>query len=432
MGVLIEVRGFAHIRPIFTEEANYLKKKVNIDIPLEKCFMESNIVKAFTSYDETVNLFKISTEKVTQQVKLIKSYEESGNLLDWNQLLELYNNRLESLERVSLEKINYYLSQYFSFSPAIMTSGGKDSTVITHLVRNIHPSMPAYYNCTSNEVGEHIKYVKSIPNLTFINPSISFFKYCETNNFVPSRFARACCRIYKEELTLKKLDTTKNLLFFMGMRNNESRKRANYEDEHHISSYPSNWISILPIREWNNLDIWLYIFKNKIQVSPIYEKGFNRCGCIVCPYRTSYEDILTKEFYPYYIDKFRNIMTKNFISNRRWIYLNCTLQEFIDFGWKSGKVRDKANQDVIIEFSNYTGISIDESMKFFDQTCDCQRNNLKPKHLNDTEIALNLKLIGRNTDKLFCIKCLSSTTGVNTDTLQKLAAEFKENGCKLF
>ena len=68
-------------------------------------------------------------------------------------------------------------------------------------------------------------------------------------------------------------------LFFMGMRNQESAKRSNYGDEWKNEKWGEReWNAILPIRTWNELDIWLYILKNNIDVNPKYKKGYSRVG----------------------------------------------------------------------------------------------------------------------------------------------------------
>ncbi|MEM2925592.1 MAG: phosphoadenosine phosphosulfate reductase family protein, partial [Methanocellales archaeon] len=42
-------------------------------------------------------------------------------------------------------------------------------------------------------------------------------------------------------------------------------------------------ISASPIQNWTALHIWLYIFREKAEYNSLYEKGFDRIGCWLCP-----------------------------------------------------------------------------------------------------------------------------------------------------
>lgn len=88
-------------------------------------------------------------------------------------------------------------------------------------------------------------------------------------NFIPTRFARACCSIFKEGAMIDYLNKDDKYLFFMGMRNQESAKRSDYGDE---------WNAILPIRTWNELDIWLYILKIILMSILNIKKGIVELG----------------------------------------------------------------------------------------------------------------------------------------------------------
>ncbi|PAB60814.1 phosphoadenosine phosphosulfate reductase family protein [Anaeromicrobium sediminis] len=449
-------RKFSGIRPVFEQEIKYLKDKLGIEIPSNKCFMERLQIKAFTGKEKTKILYKIKVnrEEMKLEVKESCNYDES-KLLNWDEIIQLYSDKLLNLEKESISLITNKLNQYYEHHPLVLTSGGKDSTVLLHLVRSANPNIKAICNNTSNEAGEHYIHLKKIPNLEWIHPKVAFLKYCEQENFIPSVFGRNCCRVYKHETTIEKLEQEKKYLFFMGMRNVEGQKRAEYIDEHNADYYPVTWKGILPIRKWNTLDIWLYILDKKLEFSQIYIKGYSRCGCLICPYRTLYEDILTREYFLKRIKRFEKIQENNFKTKKRWIYLNCTLQEFIDYGWKGRRVREEPTQEVIEEFADYMGIKEEIAKKYFNQVCNCQRNKEKQLFLKDFEVALNLKYLGRKTNKLLCINCLAeylaqseiedikrrnkrhktkvkNAIGNKKKELEKNIEQFKSQGCQLF
>lgn len=58
--------------------------------------------------------------------------------------------------------------------------------------------------------------------------------------------------------------------------------------------------------------------------------------------------------------------------------------------------------------------------------CECQ------KKLHKDEIALSKKLLGVNTDDLYCLSCLGEYLNCSVEDLKIKIMEFKEQGCTLF
>ena len=54
------------------------------------------------------------------------------------------------------------------------------------------------------------------------------------------------------------------------------------------------------------------------------------------------------------------------------------------------------------------------------------------KVLSKDEIALNKKLISKNTKQFMCIDCLAKYLGTTVEVLKDKINEFKEEGCTLF
>lgn len=57
---------------------------------------------------------------------------------------------------------------------------------------------------------------------------------------------------------------------------------------------------------------------------------------------------------------------------------------------------------------------------------NCSRELIKD------EIALNKKMIGKNTKQYLCLDCLSDYLNTDQDILLDKIAQFKEEGCTLF
>jgi phosphoadenosine phosphosulfate reductase len=42
-------------------------------------------------------------------------------------------------------------------------------------------------------------------------------------------------------------------------------------------------VSAAPIHHWTALHVWLYLFMEKASYNVLYEQGFDRIGCYMCP-----------------------------------------------------------------------------------------------------------------------------------------------------
>ncbi len=52
--------------------------------------------------------------------------------------------------------------------------------------------------------------------------------------------------------------------------------------------------------------------------------------------------------------------------------------------------------------------------------------------LNKDEIAVSKKLLSRDIDKYFCIKCLADYFETTEEILEERIEDFKRDGCELF
>lgn len=94
---------------------------------------------------------------------------------------EYTNEQLKHLQSLPLEEkvqitigriIQWY--NYWNGNVYVSFSGGKDSTVLLHLVRSIYPDVTAVFSNTGLEYPEIQQLVKSMPNVTVIRPEKRF------------------------------------------------------------------------------------------------------------------------------------------------------------------------------------------------------------------------------------------------------------------
>ena len=79
----------------------------------------------------------------------------------------------------------------------------------------------------------------------------------------------------------------------------ESWNRAALEE---TSQNPANplQLNISPIRNWRALEVFLYLWWQKVDINPLYERGIERIGCYVCPSMLESEYEVLRDMYPDY------------------------------------------------------------------------------------------------------------------------------------
>ena len=409
------------MKPVFKEELEFLNIPIN-----DKLWVDS---RCYYVFDKEYNKVKLgrSIDKIPSDLSMYLTHNEYTHYY--------YTNFTEN--KVEIEKVNLenYLKTHKYDDIIISVSGGKDSTIVADISLDI---CKKYYNTriifanTTNETHYTYRYVKQTYSpLEILNPAKGFYQWCKDNKFIPTRVARACCSIFKEGNIIPYLDNTKKLLHICGIRKSESLNRSTYtqvrKGKWDNKLAQENWDMYLPIIEFDDLDVWAYLLHNKIKFNQLYRFGYNRVGCTNCPYRTDYELKLNEHFLPTYDEHWKKLLTYIFIENGISAVINCTLDEFLNGAWKAGVYREKATFEVINEFAQFKGISYEKAERYFkSNTCTCG------KKLSKDAIALNMKLLGRETDTRLCLKCLANLLGTTQKQLKKDIENFKKDGCQLF
>lgn len=429
------------MNPIFSEYCKFLKDKVDLDLEEGYYWIDNRIIKAFDKQGNIHKLYRIviDNKDLSVSYKVPKGYAkvEDIDIATWNEVVEMNKDHLEQIESGSKQLIIDKMDKFKGYIPLVPVSMGKDSQVTCHLVRECSPDTKAIFNNTTLDCADTYLMAKKFPNCEFMNPKQGFYQYIYQYNVIPSRFNRYCCRIFKTGEMVKRLDHNTSYLMFLGMRNEESNTRSGYGDEVVNPEWGNTkWQGILPIRTWSELDVWLYTFWRNIEINPKYKKGYSRCGCaIACPFSGKSTWVLDRYWYPTMRDRWEKILKDDFINNKKWITLNCTLEEYINEAWNGGVFRPEPTQEVISEYAKYNEISEDVAKQYFNKYCDngCKSKSGKLKKIKDKEVlSMNLKLHGRNTNKFYCKKCLMSMYNMDEEMWNKNVEQFKAQGCALF
>ncbi len=186
---------------------------------------------------------------------------------------------------------------------SVSYSGGKDSLATLLLVRDTVPEFDILFADTGLEFSETMDNVKetaqelSLP-LKIQSSNDAFWQ--SIGHFGPPTVeARWCCKVCKLGAITQLIEKNyvNGCLTFIGQRKYESEVRAN-SDSIWKNPWVGNQIGATPIQNWTALHVWLYLFQKKAKYNPLYEAGFDRIGCWLCPSASMADFSRLKEIHP--------------------------------------------------------------------------------------------------------------------------------------
>jgi 3'-phosphoadenosine 5'-phosphosulfate sulfotransferase (PAPS reductase)/FAD synthetase len=80
-------------------------------------------------------------------------------------------------------RIRQWIEEYGEDGVYVSFSGGKDSTVLLHLVREDYPNVPAMFVDVPTQYTELRDFVKTFDNVDIVKPKMSFMEVCRKYGF---------------------------------------------------------------------------------------------------------------------------------------------------------------------------------------------------------------------------------------------------------
>lgn len=194
-------------------------------------------------------------------------------------------------------------------------SGGKDSTVVYDLVKRAGVKHDVHCSLTTLEPPEVIDFIHSnFDDVIFHTPPMDAWQLIRKHLIPYTRRIRYCARELKTQ-------NGKGRLIVTGVRRSESvarRKRQARE-----TRYGDEFLN--PIIDWTESDVWQYIHERGLPYCHLYDQGFRRIGCLLCPFQTKAERELHIQRYPEIAAKFK-LTFQEVVDERRRRGKPCTFE----------------------------------------------------------------------------------------------------------
>ncbi len=218
------------------------------------------------------------------------------------EVLQANKGYLSWRERRAVEFIRKHRPDYVAFS------GGKDSEAALYLASMAGVKRAIYAN-TGLEFPETERFVYNFADylgveLIEIEPAVNFWDMVDENG-IPTKDNRWCTQKLKLE-GLKKFKGT----IVDGSRRYESLGRMSKGTMAKVGSLKA----IYPILDWLALDVWLFIFWKELPYNPLYDMGYERIGCFMCPSMLNAEFHNLKRTHPELFNRWYNYLRRQGFS----------------------------------------------------------------------------------------------------------------------
>jgi len=178
----------------------------------------------------------------------------------------------KTMDEIAIERL-------LAFEPPegywVAYSGGKDSDTILDLVRRSGCKYDAHHSLTTADPPEVVRHIKEQPDVEIQRPKRTMWELIKYNGMPPRRNARYCCKTQKESGGSGRIVVT-------GIRRAESAQRSKRKMvEACYRDMTKRYLNV--IIDWTTTDVWEYIRSRSIKYCSLYDEGFKRIGCILCP-----------------------------------------------------------------------------------------------------------------------------------------------------
>ncbi|WP_410509718.1 phosphoadenosine phosphosulfate reductase family protein [Methanosarcina hadiensis] len=316
----------------------------------------------FANHEETSESAQSGNETKILRVRKVDSSDASlhPETPDLKKCIDANKKHLQTLGKNAINTIRGIVSrnEYKNLPVYVSFSGGKDSLVVLDLTKAAlkQREFKAFFLNTGIEFPETVEFARTfcremkVP-LEEMSSGSAFWE--QVGKFgPPAKDFRWCCKVCKlasaGDLDIGKGTKTGDgngngnrfipekeaanevaYLTIDGKRKHESFSRARIAASETNPFVPAQ-LNIFPIRDWRALEVWLYIHWRGLSYNPLYDLGFERVGCWLCPSALAAEYARVKELHPEMHARWNAFLLE-------WAKTRGLPEEFVDHGfwrWK--------------------------------------------------------------------------------------------------
>lgn len=251
--------------------------------------------------------------------------------VDKQELCRLQALPLDEKIAIAQKAIREFVEHFGVDGIYISFSGGKDSTVLIHLCRQLYPDLVGLYSDTGLEFPEIRDFVQTFDNITIVTPKMHHremlkkcgypvvskeqaewiyrirsgtssgaiqkafyglnldgtptrFKLSEQWKYLlnaPFNIGSGCCKEMKLKPIAEYVKKTGRVPI-MGTTASESALRAQKFMQNGYYTLEGKKAQCTPMSIWTDDDVWAYIHRFNLPYCKIYDMGYDRTGCVFC------------------------------------------------------------------------------------------------------------------------------------------------------
>jgi 3'-phosphoadenosine 5'-phosphosulfate sulfotransferase (PAPS reductase)/FAD synthetase len=235
----------------------------------------------------------------------------------------------------TLSRVKHWMDKYLG-NVYVAFSGGKDSTVLLHLVRSLYPEVPAVFVDTGLEYPEIREFIKATPNVTWLKPAQTFRQVIDHLGYpvvskvvsraasrirspgsseqsrhkamygdergsygklpvrwrclldAPFKVSDRCCEVMKIRPS-RKYHRDTGRAGIVGTMAADSNSRCMQYLAHGCYMDHLSVPRCTPMAFWTDADIWEYLRSHGVPYCSIYDTGVRHTGCMFCMFGAAQE-----------------------------------------------------------------------------------------------------------------------------------------------
>jgi phosphoadenosine phosphosulfate reductase len=387
----------------------------------------------------------------SQQFSLNKKVPGMDDVVAANvsHIRKLGRNAMNTIKGIANQK------EYKNLPVNVSFSGGKDSLVVLDLTVSAlknknNREIRAFFLNTGIEFPETVEFAHNYCRDNGIellekNAASDFWDNVEAFG-PPAKDFRWCCKICKlapaNEAIDECLKKSPTCITIDGKRRYESFSRARISTSENNPFVPGQ-LNIFPIKDWKAIEVWLYIYWRKLDYNPLYDLGFERVGCYLCPAALSAEYLRLRDLHPELHEKWntflmgwakKNGLSEFFIEHGLWRWKELPpkmIKLCEDMGISSSATAEESEFSVSITSGispcKAGGYTIEASVHGFSMNKTRDVMNILGKTVFSEELGLLMVRDKTSTIKIFS----SGNLVVNSDDKSLADSEFAETSRQL-